>query len=153
MRGDRLMLGLISRFIPAQYVWMVVAGALVVSHGAVGALGFDYGATRTESAWKGRHAKMLEKKAEEKDALRIELAARDEALRKLEQERADAVIQVRTEFLPAKEVVRRVVVEKPVYRDCRLGDDGLRDAINAALRGQPGAAGPAIDGRQAGVPG
>lgn len=148
------MLGLLARFLPVRpYLALAIVAALAVSHGVVGLKAFDFGSRQEAGRWVARLAEQHAQDLKEREALAAAIAARDAALRKREQERADAVIQVRTEFLPAKEIVRRVVVEKPVYRDCRLDDPGLRDTINAALRGRPAASGPAIDGRQAGVPG
>lgn len=149
------MIGLLARFMPKLPFWvfaLMIVAALAASHGAVGIKAFEFGSRQEAGRWLARATEQHAQELKDREALAAARAARDEALRKLEQERADAVIQVRTEFLPAKQIVQRVVVEKPVYRDCRLADDGLRDAINAALRGRPGAVGPAIDGRQAVLP-
>ena len=52
------------------------------------------------------------------------------------EEAADAIAEIRVEYLPGKTEIRRQIVERAVYRDCRI-DDGMRDILNAALRGRP----------------
>ena len=73
---------------------------------------------------------------QERQALQAALDARTAELARRTQEAADAVVQVRTEYLPGKTEVRRIVVDRPVYRDCRI-DAGLRDILDAALAGRP----------------
>ena len=73
---------------------------------------------------------------QERQALQAALDARTADLARRTQEAADAVVQVRTEYLPGKTEVRRIVVDRPVYRDCRI-DSGVRDLIDAALAGRP----------------
>lgn len=89
--------------------------------------------------------------AQERQALQAALDARTAELAKRTQEAADAVVQVRTEYLPGKTEVRRIVVDRPVYRDCRI-DSGVRDLIDAALAGRP-VPGAVDGGGAAGVPG
>lgn len=73
---------------------------------------------------------------QERQALQAALDARTAELAKRTQEAADAVAEIRTEYLPGKTVIRREVVERPVFRDCRVGD-GMRNTLNAALAGRP----------------
>lgn len=100
-----------------------------------------------------RAALELERQAQAEAArqqLQAALDARTAELAARQQEAADAVVQVRTEFLPARTIVKREVVERPVFRDCRIGD-GMRSTLDAALRGDP-AAGTAGGGAADGVP-
>ena len=70
------------------------------------------------------------------EAIQQQLRDREAKWVKQQQEAADAVIEVRTEYLPGKTIVKREVVRDVVYRDCRVGD-GMRDVLNAALSGRP----------------
>ncbi len=90
----------------------------------------------------------------QREQLQAALDARTAELAARQQEAADAVVQVRTEFLPAKTIVKREVVERPVFRDCRIGD-GMRSTLDAALRGDPAAGTPgggAADGMPRSAP-
>ncbi len=89
---------------------------------------------------------------QERQALQAALDARTAELARRTQEAADAVVQVRTEYLPGKTEVRRIVVDRPVYRDCRI-DAGLRDILDAALAGRPVPGAEAERGGAARVPG
>ena len=89
---------------------------------------------------------------QERQALQAALDARTAELARRTQEAADAVVQVRTEYLPGKTEVRRIVVDRPVYRDCRI-DAGLRDILDAALAGRPVPGAAPERGGAAGVPG
>ena len=89
---------------------------------------------------------------QERQALQAALDARTAELARRTQEAADVVVQVRTEYLPGKTEVRRIVVDRPVYRDCRI-DAGLRDILDAALAGRPVPGAEAERGGAARVPG
>ena len=73
------------------------------------------------------------------------------ALQAKQQEIADAVVKVRTEYLPAKTIVKREVAERVVYRECRA-DDRLYELANAALRGDAAAGAEAFGRDPVGVP-
>ena len=90
--------------------------------------------------------------AQERAALQAALDARTAELAKRTQEAADAVVQVRTEYLPGKTIVRREVVEVPAYRDCRI-TGSVRHALDAALAGRPVPGAEAERGGAARVPG
>lgn len=81
-------------------------------------------------------AKAEAKALKERQAIQDALNARAAELERAQQEGANAIAQVRVEYLPAKTIVKREVVEKRVFTDCRIGD-GMRDTINAALGGKP----------------
>lgn len=65
------------------------------------------------------------------------LAEYQKKLSEQQKDAADAVERVRVEYLPSKTVVKREVVEKPVYRECRI-DGRMFDLLNRALRGPSG---------------
>lgn len=72
----------------------------------------------------------------ERLAIQSALDARTAELARKSEEAANAVAQIRIEYLPGKTVVKREVVERAVFRDCHIGD-GMRDTLNAALAGRP----------------
>lgn len=72
----------------------------------------------------------------ERAALQAALDARTAELARKSEEVANAVAQVRVEYLPGKTLVKREVVRDVRYRDCVV-TPGVRDTINAALAGRP----------------
>ena len=70
------------------------------------------------------------------EALQQQLREREAQWVQQQQEAADAVAQVRVEYLPGKTVVKREIVREPVYRTCVVSP-GMRDTLNAALAGRP----------------
>jgi len=70
------------------------------------------------------------------EALQQQLREREAQWVQQQQEAADAVAQVRVEYLPGRTIVKREIVERAVFRDCRIGD-GMRDTLNSALAGRP----------------
>lgn len=72
----------------------------------------------------------------ERAALQAALDARTAELARKSEEVAHAVEAVRVEYLPGKTIVKREVVERAVFRDCRVTPTALA-AINGALTGRP----------------
>ena len=70
------------------------------------------------------------------EAIQQQLREREAQWVRQQQEAADAVAQVRVEYLPGKVIVKREVVREPRYRDCVVSP-GMRDTLNAALAGRP----------------
>ena len=70
------------------------------------------------------------------EAIQQQLREREAQWVRQQQEAADAVAQVRVEYLPGKVIVKREVVERAVFRDCRVTPTALA-AINGALTGRP----------------
>ena len=68
------------------------------------------------------------------EAIQQQLREREAQWVRQQQEAADAIAQVRVEYLPGKTIVRREVVNLPA--DCVVGER-LRDTLNAALAGRP----------------
>ena len=123
--------------IPAR---LVTTGLILIV--AAAALGYAYAQGRSDGAAHER-AECLDREAErtaaaERDRTewRAQIDAWEAERRRLEQEAADAIAEIRVEYLPGKTEIRRQIVECAVYRDCRI-DDGMRDILNAALRGRP----------------
>ena len=70
------------------------------------------------------------------ESLQQQLREREAKWVRQQQEAADAIAQVRVEYLPGKTIVKREVVREPRYRDCVVSP-GMRDTLNAALAGRP----------------
>ena len=70
------------------------------------------------------------------EAIQQRLREREAKWTAQHQEAADAVAQVRVEYLPGKVIVKREIVREPRYRDCAVSP-GMRDTLNAALAGRP----------------
>ena len=70
------------------------------------------------------------------EAIQQQLREREAQWVRQQQEAADAVAQVRVEYLPGKVIVKREIVREPRYRDCAVSP-GMRDTLNAALAGRP----------------
>lgn len=102
------------------------------------------------SHWQARELAQQQRAIAERAQLQAALDARSAALAARQQEAADAVVQIRTEYLPSKTIVKREVVERAVYRECVVGER-MRDVLNAALRGDP-ASGAASGGGADGLP-
>lgn len=142
------MLGLI----PKPYLVVALVVGLIALMGGTFAKGASWGRAQATSRCNAEKIEVQQREIAERAVLQAAIDKRDAELRAKEQERANAIVQVRTEFLPAKTVVRKEVVERRVFTDCRIGD-GMRDTLNAALRGRPAATVPALGAGDAGVSG
>ena len=123
--------------IPAR---LVTTGLILIV--AAAALGYAYAQGRSDGAAHER-AECLDREAErtaaaERDRTewRAQIDAWEAERRRLEQEAADAIAEIRVEYLPGKTIVRREVVEKPIYSECRIGGEMLK-TLNDALTGRP----------------
>ena len=116
------------------YAILALVLLLVATHGTAYLHGYRQGARVESARWQAEKIKEQQKAAEAVREVQEALRKREAELRKREADSAKQIIHVRTEFLPAKTVVKREVVKLPA--DCRIGD-GLRDTINSALSGRP----------------
>lgn len=137
------MLGLPAPLAP--YRWLAMGLALMVLTGGAYLRGRGDGHAAEAAQWQKREIDRQAQAQSEREQLQHELDARTALLAQRQQEAADAIQQVRVEYLPAKTIVKREVVERAVYRECVV-DDSMRDTLNAALRGTPGASPAAADG-------
>ena len=120
--------------IAKPYAILALVLLLGATHGAAYLQGFKQGSKVEAARWQAEKIKEQQKAAEAVREVQEALRKREAELRKREADSAKQIIHVRTEFLPAKTVVKREVVKLPA--DCRIGD-GLRDTINSALSGRP----------------
>ena len=116
----------------------LILAALICLIGLMGgtfAKGVSWGRTQATEKCQAEKLESQQREIVERAALQAAIDQREEQIRERERRGADAVIKVRTEYLPGKVVVKREVVERAVFRDCRIG--GMRDTLNAALAGKP----------------
>ena len=128
-----------------------LVGIIAIAGGSFGK-GASWGRTQATERCQAEKLEAQQREIVERAALQAAIDQRDAELRAKEQEAADAVIEVRTEYLPGKTIVKREVVRDVVYRDCRVGD-GMRDVLNAALAGRPVSAAADLGAADAGLPG
>lgn len=137
---------------PRLIIGLAIAALLAATHIGVAAKAYEAGSIREAAKWRAEKIAAQAEEMAARQALQAALDARTAELARRTQEAADAVVQVRTEYLPGKTEVRRIVVDRPVYRDCRI-DAGLRDILDAALAGRPVPGAEAERGGAARVPG
>lgn len=129
---------------------LAIAAVLLATHAGVAAKAYEAGSVRESSRWQAQEIRRQEQAAEQYRALQAQLAAREAALAEKQQEGADGIAEIKVVQLPARVEIRRQIVERAVYRECRA-DQRLLDIVNAARAGRPYAAPvPAADG---GMPG
>jgi len=116
------------------YMILAVLVALIATHGGVYLKGYKAGSLAESARWQAEALKDAQEAAREREALQQQLRDREAKWVQQQQEAANAVAQVRVEYLPARTIVRREVVKLPA--DCVVGER-LRDTLNAALAGRP----------------
>ena len=118
------------------YTYAAAAVALLAAVGTAYYCGRIDGQAHAIAACLTREAERTAAAERDRTEWRAQIDAWEAERRRLEQEAADAIAEIRVEYLPGKTEIRRQIVERAVYRDCRI-DDGMRDILNAALRGRP----------------
>lgn len=126
-------------------------GLIAIAGGSFGK-GASWGGTRATAKCQAEKLEAQAQEIVERAALQAAIDKRDAELQAKEAEVADAIVKVRTEYLPGKTVVKREVVERAVFRECRVGD-GMRRTIDAALAGHPVPGAGAEPSRSLGVSG
>lgn len=63
--------------------------------------------------------------AAKENAILAEQKRQDELVRRIEETTAGAIAKIKVEHRTIKQEVQREILEKPVYRDCRSGPDGV----------------------------
>lgn len=114
---------------------LAAAGAVFIVYPA--------GQRSERTVWQAQQIVEQQARAAREAEWRAQIDAYEAARRKREQEAADAVNEIRVEYLPGRIEVRKQIVDRPVYRECRV-DERVRDILDAALRGRPAA--PAAPG-------
>ena len=122
--------------IPRPYFALGLVLALIATHLAVGVKSYEGGVRAEAARWQAEALKDAQEAAQEREALQQQLREREAKWVQQQQEAADAIAAVRVEYLPGKTIVKREVVERAVFRECRVTPAAL-DAINGALIGRP----------------
>lgn len=140
------MMGLLLR---NPWVILGITAALAASHLALYAQGRSDGRNAAEVVHQRAVAEDSARDQADRDA--VQRALDDRAARLADKERtiAEAIKNANQQFDTIKTVVRREIVDRPVYRDCRI-DERMRQHLNAALAGggMPGAAGVPAGGSE-----
>jgi hypothetical protein len=118
------------------YLILAALIGLIALMGGTFAKGASWGRTQATERCQAEQLEAQQREIAERAVLQAAIDQRDVEIRQREQEAANAIVQVRTEYLPAKTIIRREVVERAVFRDCHAGDR-VRDTLNAALAGRP----------------
>lgn len=118
------------------YTYAAAAVALLATVGTAYTVGRLDGRAHERSACLSREAERTAAAERDRAEWRAQIDAWEAERRRLEQEAADAIAEIRVEYLPGRTEIKRQIVERAVYRDCRI-DSGVRDILNAALRGRP----------------
>lgn len=141
------------------YTYAAAAVALLAAVGTAYYCGRIDGQAHAIAACLTREAERTAAAERDRAGWQAQIDALDAARRRAAQEAANAIIQVRTEYLPGRIEVRREVVERAVYRACVVSDR-VRDILTAALAGRPvpdagtvGAGGDPLSGDAAGAEG
>ena len=118
------------------YMILAVLIGLIATHAGTYWKGHKAGAVRELAKCQAQQLQDAQDASRALEAIQQQLREREAQWVQQQQETANAVAQVRVEYLPGKTIVKREVVREPVYRDCRVSP-GVRDTLNAALAGRP----------------
>ena len=118
------------------YAALAIVAVLAGLYGIAYTKGHKAGATRELAKCQAQQIEDAQDASRALEAIQQQLREREAKWVRQQQEAADAVAQVRVEYLPSKVIVKREVVREPRYRDCVV-PPGMRDTLNAALAGRP----------------
>ena len=115
---------------------LAVLIGLIATHAGTYWKGHKAGAVREVAKCQAQQLQDAQDASRALESLQQQLREREAKWVRQQQEAADAIAQVRVEYLPGKTIVKREVVREPRYRDCVVSP-GMRDTLNAALAGRP----------------
>ncbi len=118
------------------YMILAVLIGLVATHAGTYWKGHKAGAVRELAKCQAQQLQDAQDASRALEAIQQQLREREAQWVQQQQETANAVAQVRVEYLPGKVIVKREIVREPRYRD-RAVSPGMRDTLNAALAGRP----------------
>ena len=118
------------------YAGLAIVAVLAGLYGIAYTKGHKAGAAAEVAKCQSQQLQDAQDASRALEALQQQLREREAQWVQQQQEAADAVAQVRVEYLPGKTVVKREIVREPVYRTCVVSP-GMRDTLNAALAGRP----------------
>lgn len=120
------------------YAALAIVAVLAGLYGIAYTKGHKAGATRELAKCQARQLQDAQDASRALEAIQQQLREREAKWVRQQEEAANAVAQVRVEYLPGRTIVKREIVREPVYSDsrCRVSG-GMRDTLNAALAGRP----------------
>jgi len=118
------------------YAALAIVAVLAGLYGIAYTKGHKAGAVRELAKCQAQQLQDAQDASRALEAIQQQLREREAQWVQQQQETANAVAQVRVEYLPGKVIVKREVVREPRYRDCAVSP-GMRDTLNAALAGRP----------------
>ena len=120
------------------YAILAVLIGLIATHAGTYWKGHKAGAVLEVAKCQAQQLQDAQDASRALEAIQQRLREREAKWTAQQQEAADAVAQVRVEYLPGKVIVKREIVREPVYSDsrCRVSS-GMRDTLNRALAGRP----------------
>ena len=118
------------------YAALAIVAVLAGLYGIAYTKGHKAGAVREVAKCQAQQLQDAQDASRALESLQQQLREREAKWVRQQQEAADAIAQVRVEYLPGKTIVKREVVREPVYRSCVVSP-GMRDTLNAALAGRP----------------
>lgn len=118
------------------YMILAVLIGLIATHAGTYLKGHKAGAVAELAKCQAQQLQDAQEASRALEAIQQQLRDREAKWVKQQQEAADAVAQVRVEYLPGRTIVKREIVREPVYRSCVVSP-GMRDTLNAALAGRP----------------
>ena len=120
------------------YMILAVLIGLIATHAGTYWKGHKAGAVLEVAKCQAQQLQDAQEASRALEAIQQQLREREAQWVRQQQEAADAVAQVRVEYLPGRTIVKREIVREPVYSDsrCRVSG-GMRDTLNAALAGRP----------------
>ena len=118
------------------YAILAVLIGLIATHAGTYMKGHKAGSVAELAKCQAQQIEDAHEASRTLEAIQQQLREREAQWVRQQQEAADAVAQVRVEYLPGKVIVKREIVREPRYRDCVVSP-GMRDTLNAALSGRP----------------
>ena len=118
------------------YAALAIVAVLAGLYGIAYTKGHKAGAVRELAKCQAQQLQDAQDASRALEAIQQQLREREAQWVQQQQETANAVAQVRVEYLPGKVIVKREIVREPRYRDCVVSP-GMRDTLNAALSGRP----------------
>lgn len=133
------------------YMILAVAIALIATHAGVYLKGHKAGAVTEVAKCQARAIEDAQEASRALEAIQQQMRDREAKWVRQQEEAANAIAQVRVEYLPSKVIVKREVVREPRYRDCVVSP-GMRDTLNAALAGRPVPGAAEVESRHGRLP-
>jgi len=133
------------------YAALAIVAVLAGLYGIAYTKGHKAGAAAEVAKCQSRALEDAQEASRALEAIQQQLRDREAKWVRQQQEAADAVAQVRVEYLPSKVIVKREVVREPRYRDCVVSP-GMRDTLNAALAGRPVPGAAEVESRHGRLP-